>query len=96
MKANSEVYREYFDFRGKVLILLEHEEQIKSCVEWLNEIKGKKQVIALSPFAMYELDKQNVPRTHLDDGKSGVRVAEAVKMIIQNKDKEGANPNVFR
>lgn len=61
MKANSEVYREYFDFSGKGLILLEHEEQIKSCVEWLNEIKGKKQVIALSPFAMYELDKQNVP-----------------------------------
>lgn len=29
--------------------------------------------------------------THLDDGKSGVRVAEAVKKIIQNKDKGEVN-----
>ena len=67
MKANLEVYREYFYFSGKVLILLEHEEQIKSCIGWLNEIKGQKQVIALSPFAMHELNKHNTPYKIIED-----------------------------
>jgi len=45
----------------KVLILLEHEGQVKDCLGWFNEIKGQKQIIALSPFAIYELDRQAVP-----------------------------------
>ena len=52
-------YRQHFGI--KVLILLEHEEQVKDCLEWLEEIKGQKQIIALSPFAVYELDRQNMP-----------------------------------
>ena len=67
MKTNLEVYREYFDFRGKVLILLEHEEQVKNCVEWLNEIKGQRQVIALSPFAICELDRRSIPYRILEE-----------------------------
>lgn len=49
------------NFDAKVLILLEHEGQVKDCAKWLKEIKGQKQVIALSPFAIYEMDKQNIP-----------------------------------
>lgn len=45
----------------KVLILLEHEGQVKDCLEWFGEIKGRKQIIALSPFAIYELDRRTVP-----------------------------------
>ena len=47
-------------FDAKALILLEHEGQVKDCLEWLSEIKGQKQIIALSPFAIYELDKQSL------------------------------------
>lgn len=45
----------------KALILLEHEEQVKDCLHWLDKIEGRKQVIALTPFAMYELDRHEVP-----------------------------------
>ena len=45
----------------KALILLEHEEQVRDCLKYINELKSQKQIVALSPFAMYELDKQNVP-----------------------------------
>jgi len=45
----------------KALILLEHEGQVKDYLEWFEEIEGQKQVIALSPFAIYELDRQNIP-----------------------------------
>ena len=44
----------------KSLILLENEEQVKDYLEHHGEIKGTKQIIALSPFAMYELDKRNL------------------------------------
>ena len=44
----------------KVLILLEHEEHVKDCLEWLDEIKYQKTIIALSPFAIYELDRQDI------------------------------------
>lgn len=47
--------------RPKSLILLENEEQVKGYLERHNEIKGTRQIVALSPFAMYELDKRNVP-----------------------------------
>ncbi|MFC2025030.1 hypothetical protein ACFLTG_01260 [Chloroflexota bacterium] len=52
-------YGERFD--TKILILLEDEEQVKDCLAWFNEIRYKKQIIALSPFAIYELDKQTLP-----------------------------------
>lgn len=45
----------------KTVILLEHEGQVKDCLKSLKETKGQKLIIALSPFAMYELDKQNLP-----------------------------------
>ncbi len=45
----------------KAIILLEHEGQVKNCLKRLKGIKGQKLIIALSPFAMFELDKQNVP-----------------------------------
>ena len=45
----------------KTVILLEHEGQVKNCLKRLEEIKGQKLIIALSPFAMYELDKHNLP-----------------------------------
>lgn len=51
----------------RILVLLEHEGQVKDCLGWLNEIKGQKQVIALSPFAIYELDKQSTPYKIPDD-----------------------------
>lgn len=44
----------------KVLILLENENQVKDCISWLDEIKGEKQIIALTPFAVYELDKHGL------------------------------------
>jgi hypothetical protein len=56
-----EISREIFstqnDTSGKYLILLENENQVKDCISWLNEIKGEKQIVALTPFAMYGLDK---------------------------------------
>lgn len=45
----------------KTVILLEHEGQVKNCLKRFKEIKGQKLIIALSPFAMYELGKQNIP-----------------------------------
>ena len=53
------IYRDHF--KTKTLVLLEHEEQVKNCLKWFDEIKGQKIIIALSPFAMYELDKHNIP-----------------------------------
>lgn len=54
----------------KPLILLEHEEQVKNSLKLLKELKGKINVIALSPFAIYELDKQhiqyNIPEDYYD------------------------------
>lgn len=44
----------------KTVILLEHERQVKNCLKRLEEIKGQKLIIALSPFAMYELDKRGL------------------------------------
>jgi len=49
------------DDHPKSLILLENEEQVKDYLDRCNEVKGTKQIIALSPFAMYELDKRNLP-----------------------------------
>ena len=49
------------DYEGKKIILLENELQVKKCLKWLEKIKGEKLIVALSPFAMYELDRHNVP-----------------------------------
>lgn len=53
---------------GKSLFLLENDNQVKDCVSWLDEIKGEKQIVALTPFAVYELDKlglnYNIPEDY--------------------------------
>ena len=51
----------------KSVILLEHENQVKNCLKRLKEIKGQKLIIALSPFAMYELDKRGLSYKILED-----------------------------
>jgi hypothetical protein len=61
---NKSVIREFIQEYGpdaKALILLEHERQVKDCVEWYDSIKGQKRIIALSPFAIYALDRQSLP-----------------------------------
>lgn len=50
----------------KIIILLENEWQVRDCISWINEINSEKVIIALSPFAMYELDKQNIPYHSID------------------------------
>jgi hypothetical protein len=67
-KTSKEIVKAYCEyFKTKVIILLEHDEQVKDCSEWFNEIKCQKQVVALTPFAMYELDKHNIPYKILED-----------------------------
>ncbi len=67
-KIIKEIIRKYAgSFDARVLILLEHEEQVKDCLKWLDEVKAQTQIIALSPFAIYELDQQNVPCKIPDD-----------------------------
>jgi len=51
---------------NKIIILLENEWQVRDCISWINEINSEKVIIALSPFAMYELDKQNIPYHSID------------------------------
>jgi len=50
----------------KIAILLEHEKQVKNCLERFKEIKDQKLVIT-SPFAMYELDKHRIPYKIIED-----------------------------
>jgi len=45
---------------GKTLILLENETQVEDFLLWFDELNGESQIIALTPFAMYELDKHGV------------------------------------
>jgi len=58
------------DTEGKVLILLENETQVKDCISWFDEVRGEKVIIALTPFAMYELDKHSqnyrIPEDYYD------------------------------
>ncbi|WP_156164043.1 hypothetical protein [Methanosarcina sp. 1.H.T.1A.1] len=58
------------DASGKALILLENENHVKDCISWLDEIKGEKQIVALTPFAVYELDKYgleyNIPEDYYE------------------------------
>jgi len=46
--------------REKILILLETELQVNDCLSRLDELSGEKIIIALSPFAMYELDRKGI------------------------------------
>ncbi|MFC1951967.1 hypothetical protein ACFLYI_02860 [Chloroflexota bacterium] len=60
-KIIREIVQQYGEsFNAKTLVLLEHEEQVKDCLRWLDEVKGQTQIIALSPFAIYELDKHDI------------------------------------
>lgn len=45
---------------SKVIIFLENETQVRDCLSWLNDIAGEKTIIALTPFAMHELDKNGM------------------------------------
>ncbi len=47
--------------KKKVLILLEHEAQVADCARWFGDLEGEKKIIALTPFAMYELDERQLP-----------------------------------
>lgn len=53
--------------KKKKVILLEHEGQVKNCLKRIKNIKGQKLLIASSPFAMHELDKQDFPYNILED-----------------------------
>jgi len=48
------------DMKHKILIFLENENQVRDCLQWFSDISGEKIIIALSPFAMYELDKHGI------------------------------------
>jgi hypothetical protein len=54
-------------YSGKKIILLEDEAQVNHCLGWLDKINGEKLIIALSPFAMYELDRHKVPYEIIED-----------------------------
>jgi len=43
------------------LVFVENEDHVQHCVKWYDELDENKKIIALSPFAMYELDKQKTP-----------------------------------
>lgn len=45
----------------KSLILLDKKEHVLDCLTWIHEFKEKYIIIALSPAAMYELDKNGIP-----------------------------------
>ena len=52
---------------SKVLVLLEDEKQVKDYLGRKGQIPGKKKLIALSPFAMYELDRHEVSYKIIED-----------------------------
>lgn len=68
----------------KILILLESAEQVKDYLSRLDGIYGEKRIIALTPFAMYELERYGVdykiPEDYYDPD-------ELYKMGISNYDK---------
>lgn len=51
----------------KTLILLETEAQVRDCLTWLDHVDGERRIIALTPFAIYELDKKNIPYKRIED-----------------------------
>lgn len=52
---------------GKTLILIETEAQVKDCLSWLDDLKCEKLLIAVTPFAMYELDRHGMKYMILED-----------------------------
>ena len=52
---------------GLVLILLENEVQVNDYLSWFDEIRGEKLIVALTPSAMYELDKHGLNYKVPDD-----------------------------
>ena len=52
---------------GKNLILVENEDHVKDCLKKYKSLKGRFNIIALAPFAIYELDKHNVSYSLLED-----------------------------
>jgi len=67
----------------KTVILLEHEGQVKNCLKLFKEIKGQKIIIALSPFAMYELDKQGLPYKIPEDYYDPAELFQAGEVALE-------------
>lgn len=68
----------------KTLILLETETQVEDCLSWLDDVDGEKKIIALTPFAMNELDKRNVHYKIIEEYYSS---EELYKLGIDNFEK---------
>jgi len=82
----------------RTAILLEHEEQVKDCLKRFKRIKGQKLILAVSPFAVYELDRlglsYKVPEDYyspkelyklgLDNYKKVEAICEAIDREIQH------------
>jgi len=49
------------DNQGKSVVFFEHEGQVKGYLSKYGPISAEKKVIALSPYAMYELDRYDIP-----------------------------------
>jgi hypothetical protein len=49
------------------IILIENEAQVVDCLKWRDNLEGTSKFVALSPFAINELDKKNVEYTIIDD-----------------------------
>lgn len=68
MKSDNNTIRlkrdtDYFDKNrnGKALIFLETKAQVRDCLHWIdNSMECEAVIVALSPFAMYELDKHEI------------------------------------
>lgn len=65
----------------KTLILLDTEAHVKDCLSWLDDIDGERKIIALTPFAMHELDKQNMHYNIIEEYYSS---EELYKLGIDN------------
>lgn len=44
----------------KTIVFLENEVQVNECLSWINGIEGEKVIIALTPFAMHELENKGI------------------------------------
>lgn len=96
------------DVNGKIIILLENEGHVKDCISWLDEISGEKLIIALTPFAMHELDtyglNYRIPEDYydaeelyqmgIDNFKKVEDLSKLIDSSIQQSDHEIAEYNV--
>ena len=53
--------------KSKIIILLENENQIRNCMDFLNQVHEQYLIIALTPFVAYALDQENQPYKILED-----------------------------